>query len=112
MNKNNRNASDLKQQIDTINSMAKELEEKTDYVKIPIGVYLMEREMASFRERQLLSYINVLFIGFVITVLLIVGGFLYYISLFDYSNSNSDICQDIESDGGSSYIYDGIHIKK
>lgn len=110
MGKSFENTEKLKEDIEKASEAAKGLEEKAEYVKLPIGTYLIEREMAASRERQLLNYIKYLTIGFLIVIVLIIGGFLYYLSGLDTSSNSRKIFQDVDSQNGSSYIYDGIHI--
>lgn len=112
MGKSFENIEKLKEDIEKASEAAKGLEEKAEYVKLPIGTYLIEREMAAIRERQLLNYIKYLTIGFLIVIVLIIGGFLYYLSGFEILSSEyNKVFQDIDAETGSAYIYDGIHIK-
>ena len=108
MDNKQENMKKLVEQVQELSEKSKEISETLDYVKMPIGVYLIEKEMAKEREMHLLKTIKVLIGVFAATLALTVIAFVWYLS--EYPAVGMEYFQDVDSTNGYSTINDGIHV--
>lgn len=104
------NMKKLVEQVQELSEKSKEISETIDYVKMPIGVYLIEKEMAKEREMHLIKTIKVLIGVFAATLALTVIAFVWYLSEYPVVTPDNTYYQEVQSDVGDSTIYDGIKV--
>lgn len=110
MDKKQEKMQELVEQVHELNEKSKELSETLDYIKMPVGVYLIEKEMAKEKETNLIKTLKVLIVAFSVALSLIVIAFVWYLSEYPVVTSDDRYYQEVDSQGGSSNIYDGIEV--
>lgn len=91
------------------NTNVSERNPNLEQITMPAAVYNLNRESQQRREDNLHRTIRWLIVGWFVSILLVVGGFLWYLNQFDYEVSEQTFEQTTNTtEGGDSIIFDGI----
>ena len=90
------------------NTNVSERNPNLEQITMPAAVYNLDRESQQRREDNFHRAIRWMIVGWFVSILLVVGGFLMYLNQFDYVSG--DCYQDVDTgENGTVTIEDGVN---